>query len=187
MSFETVDVGSYGLYAVSRPTGITGIHTEPNHWSEPYRRDVFNRYTIIGIQNYNPSAKISEKNLVQAVYGSVSGADTIDLSLLLSDQNMTTLVRSGIKVNTSQTKTTVTREEALSVFVRSYEIMNNTVIELDNTIYNRIRNDRNINSSYYTNLTKAATLGLISDTSTIRPKDTMTYGEFYTIWSRTLR
>ncbi|VDN47881.1 conserved exported protein of unknown function [Petrocella atlantisensis] len=187
MSFETADVGSYGLYAVSRPTNIPGIHVAPAHWSEPYRRDVYSRYTINGIQNYDPNGKISEKNLVQAVYGSVTDTDTIDLSALLSDQNMTTLLRSGIKTNESQTKTTVTREEALSVFVRGYEIMNNTVIELDNTIYNRIRNDRNINSAYYTNLTKAATLGLISDTSTIRPKDTMTYGEFYAIWSRSLR
>lgn len=186
MMFETSDIGSYGLYVIERTTAVSGSNTDTNHWSETYRQDVYGQISISGLISYNPSSKVTEKNMIWAAYGSAMGEHSIDLSASLSGATMTTIQRAGLKSNTSQTNSSITREEAISMFVRAYEIANGKVIQVDMSTYNTVVSNSQISSSYKTAIAKAHAIGLITNLSTIRPKESMTYGEFFTVWSRSL-
>lgn len=186
MEFNTSDVGSYGLYVIDRPVSVSGTNKEPSHWSEKYREDVYGQFTVTGLETYNPSANVPEGSVVQSVYAMVTDEDGVDLSGMFSQSVMTTIMRSGLKNNTSQTEKSITREEVISMFVRAYEIKNSEVVSVDVNIYKEIQSDGTIGNMYYGDLAKAYTIGLISDANNIRAKEAMTYGEFFTVWSRTM-
>jgi hypothetical protein len=113
-------------------------------------------------------------------------ADAINLADSMTAQEMKTLYRSGVKGNESQSKSSMTREEAISMFVRVYEIRNSVVVPVDTKVVNQIKLDKNISSSYYNSLAKATKIGMISNVKAIRGKDGITYGEFFTIWSKAM-
>lgn len=185
MMFETADIGSYGVYVEDHTTELAG-NQNPSHWSEGYRQDVFSQITVSGLNVYNPDAYVSEKNVVQAVYGTAMDDTTIDLSASLTSGEMTTVMRAGLKNDTDQTDGTIARMEAIAMFVRAYEIINELSVPVESAAYNTVLADSTISGAYKTDITKAYSIGLISDLNNVRAGDAMTYGEFFTIWSRAL-
>ncbi len=186
MNFETANVGTYGLYTYDRSTTVTGTNLAPSHWSEPYRKDVYGQFTISGTIGYDPAAKVAEKAVIQATYGTVLDADQIALDKRLDQIDLLTLQRSGIKANTSQDKATITRQEAISMFVRTYEITHGTSVPVNATDLAAVKAQSGVSSTYAVNLAKAKVIGLVSDITSLRPNDSLNYGEFYTLWSRVL-
>lgn len=185
MMFDTADVGTYGLYVIDKETAVEQ-NQNPSHWSESYRMDVYSQIRVDGLNVYNADSYVSEKNTVQAVYGTAMAMPTIDLSDSLSSSEMTTLNRAGLKNDTDQTDGTITREEAIAMFVRAYEIRNDVAVDVVQGTYSTIVNNSQISAEYKTALAKAHNIGMISDLNNIRPKDAMTYGEFFAVWSRAL-
>jgi len=186
MVFDTWDIGSYGVYLVERSTAVTGSNQTPNHWSEKYRQAVYKQVGVKGIANYNPEKAVTGQALLQAVYGLVAKVDSIDLSNHLSNQQMTTLERSGLKQGVGQQDLKVSREAAISLFVRSYELLKGKALPLSTKVVQQIQINNQINARYKKAIGQAKGIGLIHDLETLRPKDTLTYGEFFTLWSKVM-
>ncbi|MBC7958386.1 MAG: hypothetical protein H7X94_00840, partial [Vallitaleaceae bacterium] len=91
------------------------------------------------------------------------------------------------KNNASWTKSQITREEAISMLVRSYEILNDEVIQPTSTATFAAKNNASIGPSYKNALAKAATIGMISKISNVKPKDSLTYGELFVMWSKLIK
>lgn len=182
MAFDTPVVGTYGLFAYDRPTAAAG-NTNPAHWSENARKAVYEAFTIKGLSGYNPDGKVSEKAMVQAVYGTVMKQPAVDLSGRLTGAEMTSLVRSGIKGDSGQGDGTISREEAIGMFARASEIKDGIIVNVTPAQLSAVRS-AGASDTHSVNVAKAVAMGLISDTSGLRPGDALTYGEYFTLWSK---
>ena len=184
MAFDTSTIGSYGLYVFDRETTVSG-NTSPNHWSETYREAVYGAISVEGLSNYNPEARVSESAVVQAVYGTVMDAPVIDLTEALIGTEMQTLQRAGIKEDTDQTQDAISREEAISMFARTLEIVEGETTTVTSTMLAEAA-AAGVGVSYRVNVAKAKAQGLITDYSNLRPKESLKYSEYFTLWSRVL-
>ncbi|PKM95312.1 MAG: hypothetical protein CVU84_06440 [Firmicutes bacterium HGW-Firmicutes-1] len=182
MSFKTAKVGVYGGYVLEDVNA--SLSTDKAHWSEVARKLVTSQYSIKGLSNYNANSKITEAKLINIMYNITLGKKEINLDDYISKDIMTALKSSKIKTNDSSSKAQVTREEAISMFTRAYEIINDQSIVPSNTTTNAVSKNANISSAYKASMAKAATIGLVSSLDTARPKDTITYGEVFAIWSK---
>ena len=188
MYFETPYIGSYGLYTIDRSTAVTGVSGTTSHWSEPYRQAVYEQFSLVGMSGiYDPSAKVSEKAVIWSNYGTIKDMDTIDVTGTLDATTMTTLQRAGVKTNSSQSKASITREESIAMFVRTYEITHKITLPVDSNTRNAIAGVSGVDSVYVEALTKAKAVGLLSDVSSIRPDDALTYAEWFTLWSKVIQ
>ena len=183
MVFNTWDIGSYGIYNIERVTEIPD-NRNASHWSENNRKAVYSNYTINGLYNYDPEGNVTGRNILQAIYGLVAKEDTINLSNQLDSQKMITLERSNLKQGVNEKEEWVSREMAISMFVRSYELLHSKIITADLLTYNQALDDIQIASEYKKSMAKAKEIGLISTLENLRPKDKLRYGEFFTLWSR---
>jgi len=184
MSFDTSKVGVYSGYVIE-DSGV--FSTNQGHWSETYRKLVASEYTIKGLMNYYPDSAISESQLINVMYAVAIGQNTVDLNGYITKDMMTALKNSRVKLNESSAKTQVTREEAISMFTRVFELINEDVIEPSTASTNAANNNRNISSAYKLGMAKAATAGLISSIDQSRPKDALTYGELFALWSKLIQ
>jgi hypothetical protein len=94
------------------------------------------------------------------------------------------MVASGIKSNSSKSKSYITREEALSMFVTAYEAKEGSEVKVNSYLLNIINKNRSISNTYKRNIAKAYSLNLISDINNLRPKEALKYGEMFAIWSK---
>lgn len=186
MVFETPYIGTYGLFVVDRQTAVAGSNSNPTHWSEAYRKEVYTKYAISGIKDYNPEGLANEKMLLNAAYGSAMKQTTIELAKTLDATTLTTINRSGLKQGTSQSLTKIERQEAISTFVRVYELVHQTKVAVDTKLVASLKNS-GVSSQYLESMAKAKSLGLISDLTTIRPKDAIKNGEFFTLWAKAIK
>lgn len=185
MIFETAQLGSYGLYTYDRSGSMEG-HQNTTHWSETFRKDIFSQITIEGLSNYNPEAQVSEKAMVQATYGTVMDLPNIDLTESLDQQSLKTMLRAGIKDDVSQTGTSISREEAISMFVRTAEIVGGQTVAITVDDLSAAQNVSGVDGAYAVAIAKAKVMGLVTDLKTLRANDALTYGEYFTLWSRAL-
>ncbi len=180
MSFDTARVGVYSGYVVDNST----IASDKTHWSLPYRKDVMLDYTIQGLTNYNPNNKVSETKMINVIYPLAQNLNEIDLNAVVTKGIMTDLKYAKIKTNDSSSKTQITREEAISMFVRTYEILHETTIQPTAAALKAVSGDASIGATYKGAMAKAVTVGMISKTNGSRPKEALTYGELFALWSK---
>jgi hypothetical protein len=194
MNFNTSKIGSYGLYIQSRPMTIQNTDTSGKttstvarpHWSESFRQNVAKTFTLDGLGSYNAEANVRESVAIQSIFGYITGQPTIKVSEPVSSSTLKTLQASGVKKDGTSNDATMTREEAFAMFVRGYEIVNDTVITPTPEALAKVNAVATISTVYKQEMAKAATLGLISDINASRPKDALKYGEFFAIWSKAL-
>lgn len=182
MSINTSRIGTYAVNI----TETDVYSTNWNHWSEMYRRDITSKYAINGLGSpYNPNGLVKETQVINIIYNTVSNNNIFDINGYIPSNIMRTMINSGIKINSSKNKNTISREEVLSMFVRAYEIKKGDTVNINNNILSKINKDKTVGSSYKRDIAKAVSLGLISDVNNIRPKDSIKYGELFCIWSLT--
>ena len=186
MTFETANIGTYGVYAYNRSTVVDGINTNPNHWAEDEREVVYSEYGIEGLESYFPDVSVSQTVVVQAIHGMVMGERTIDLSGRLSSSELQTMERAGILETTEQHGGTIERQEAMHMFVRAYEMMNRNDVSYSQDTLAQVQALGGVDGDYAISLAKALNQGLIVDVNDIRPTDALDYGEFFALWSRTI-
>ncbi|PKM51557.1 MAG: hypothetical protein CVV02_06375 [Firmicutes bacterium HGW-Firmicutes-7] len=182
MTFKTSRIGVYNGYVIENTN--SSYIANKSHWSEVYRNLVIANYSIKGLNNYNADHKITEEKLINIVYAIIAGKKEVDLDGYISKDIITALTSSKTKTNLSTTKTQITREEAISMFVRAYEIINEETIIPSNTTINAVNRNANISSGYKASMAKASTIGMISSLEQARPKDAITYGEVFAVWSK---
>ncbi len=182
LSFKTAKIGTYGAY-VAEDTVVSAV---PGHWSEVYKNQVLSSYTLAGFNSYYPDSRPTEARIIQIAYGIATGASTINLEGNISNEMMNSLVKAKIKTNTSTTKSQISREEAINIFTRLYELKNEELIIPSEANLRIANNNANISSEYKSGFAKAATIGIITSIDQSRPKDALTYSELFILWSRIL-
>lgn len=180
MTFNTSKLGTYGIYLSE---GSSSNVVNKAHWSESYRKDILSKYTINGLDNYNANNKVKEAEIINIIYDIVVKDKVIDINEYVSKEKTKVMSTSGIKQNESKNQSTITREETISMFVRAYEIKNDTTVKPDSNAMKRINSNNNISSKYKNDIGKAVSLGLVSDVNNVRAKDAIKYGELFCIWS----
>lgn len=182
ITFKTSKLGAYGAYVLeSRNQNIV---LENGHWSEKYREDVFEKYNIEGLDHYDPENKVSEQAIINIIYSMITNERNIDLDAYISNSITNILKQAGVKENISKNQKTITRQEAINMFVRAYEIMNEETITIDSIILSEVNADKTISNQYKKGIAKAAIIGLVSDVSKVRADDPINYAEIFTIWSK---
>ncbi len=181
MKFDTAKVGTYGVVIYDRETEVTG-NTKPNHWSESYREQVYENYSVEGLVTYSPDAAATRVAFLQGIYGTLMDADAIDLTDSLSSQERQTLVRAGV-VSTDLTSGGISRAEAIAAFGRATEIYQGTQVSLSDSDIAEAR-VAGYSGDLGENIAKAKALGLISSVNNLRPNEALSYGEFFTLWAR---
>lgn len=186
VTFETAKLGGLGVYAYNRTQNVVGSNTAVNHWSEAARKEVYSQFTVKGNDAYNAEASVTEKAVGQAVYNAVLGNTVVDINQSLTSSQIQTLIRADITGDTDLRSGTIDRQAAISMFVRAYELVEGTTIDVSQSTLDQVKKVSGLNSSYEVRLAKAVEEGLISDVSDIRPTEKLKYGEYFTLWSRLL-
>lgn len=182
VTFSTGALGVYGLYITDY---VKNDPVKPTaHWSEKYRKEVIGNYKLEGISNYNPDNKISEQSMLNIMYGILAEDRTIDVNEYIDKNELRQLTISDITKTGTSDKSTVSREAGINMFVRTYEIINDTVVNSDSNILSNIDKDNSIKDIYKESMAKAIKLGLVNKISDVRAKDNMTYGEMFYFWSK---
>lgn len=181
ISFDTGTLGTYGVYITDYDN--KDLVKNSTHWSEKYRKEISRAFNIEGIdKDYNPQDTITSQQMLNIMYGIITSSRTIDIDGYISKDKVRQLEASKVKVAQTLNQEKISREEAISMFVRAYEIKNSKAIQYN--MNQNILNNTNINTLYKENITKANEIGLISDLNNIRPKDKLTFGEMFTLWSK---
>lgn len=184
-TFTTAKMGTYGTYILNtNPTSTVVATGQTTHWSEPYRQKINGLYTLKGFGTYNPTTKVTEKALGNILYGAISGESIIDVAASLPADKTNALYRAGVKPNTTYSGTTTSRESAVAMFVRAYEIKQDTKIVPTAAALAAANKDTKVGTAYKQAVAKAITLGFVANSSKIRAKDAITYGEVFSIWSK---
>lgn len=184
VTFNTGSLGVFGLYITDQEKMDTVTPTVPTHWSEAARKEIAGKYKISGLDNYNPDNNITENQMLNIMYGVLTEERNIDLAKYIDKNTMRHLTNSGISKTGTHDKSTVSREAGFNMFVRTYEIKNDKSIKYDSNVLSKLKQDSTINSAYKESIAKAIKLGLISNANDIRAKDSMKYGEVFSIWSK---
>lgn len=162
VAMHTAIVGQYGLFKSESKVADQG------HWSDTYRQAVSKVYNITGYeQGYTGDKKVESNAIQQLVSSLVNESKDIDLSESLDDRSIKQLQRAGI-LPTKQLSGSVNRYDAISMLVKTYEIMQGEPIETPGGLNN------NQELSY-----KAGTAGFIQGETIERPNDSLTYGEMF--------
>jgi len=179
---KTSNIGSYGAYIKENSSEIQS--SKPSHWSESARASIDAKYTVIGLNAFDPNDRVSENEMINIVYSMVKEEDTIDVERYISKEQLNALYYSGIKVDTSKDGSSINREEAINMMIRAAEIRGNYQLDTDEKVLSFVNSNSSIDDAYKEALAKAVTSGMISDMNQIRAKDPLTYGELFTLWSK---
>lgn len=182
MSYKTSKLGTYGGYVLDSLN--TGITSDKGHWSESMRKAVTTEYNFTGLTPYNPGAKVTETELINIVYGLLLDRKNINLDDYITNNVSSALLYSGITKTESVNRKQLTREEALSILTRTYEIVNDEIIIPSSTLSAAVNKNTSIGGTYKVALAKAAQAGLIGNVEKVRPKDAITYGELFAVLSK---
>lgn len=184
VTFSTGSLGVFGVYVTDQDK-IDEV--QPNiktHWSENARKEIANKYNISGLDDYDPNSNVTEKQMLNILYGVLTDERTIDMNKYIDKNTIRQLTNSGISKKGTSDKKTISREDGFNMFVRTYEIINDKTVKYDKDVLNNIQNDSTVGSEYKESVAKAIKLGLISDARNIRAKDSMKFGEMFSVWSK---
>ncbi len=118
-TIATRDLGAYGVYMQDGSAEIRP--SQLNHWSNPYKQDIDNKYTVLGLDGYNPNAVVSENALINIVDGMIRNATTIDVNAFITTNQLNSLFYSGVK-RIDKDRQSVTREEAIAMILEAVDV-----------------------------------------------------------------
>lgn len=192
---ETQNLGAVGAYLLSGSTEVKPLDFE--HWSDVYRKQLDDSLTILGLEWYEPSDKVSENEVLNATYYHVTDAKKIDLKEPINNSKMNALIYSGIMESASKDKATIDRQKVISMMMRASDKKANrtdayytrfsdkkAISKGSISIEQTIMNDAGIDAVYKQDIIHAVKAGILSDPRNIRGKDDVKYGEFLAIWAR---
>jgi hypothetical protein len=179
---STKDLGSFGVFLMEGSSEI--VSSKKSHWSEPSKAIIDDLYTVSGLTNYNPDGKVTEDQYMNIIYSMISGDEVIDVTKYISNEQLDALYYAGVKTDRSKSASTINREEAISMMMRTLEIRDNLKLTTDSNMLAKVNADNQIDKVFKDNIAKAATIGLVSDLSTLRPNDGLSYGEMFALWAK---
>ncbi len=143
-------------------------YTSPRgHWSDKYRNEISSQFALKLPANYNPEARASKKNVLNAFYGAIDGSGEIDLDKNLGKDERNTLKRAGL-LEGSLGEQTITRGEVFKMAVKAYEMKNGVQA-----------------SGNYVD--KAYDYGILADRNKLRASSAVKNGELLAILSRFIK
>lgn len=181
-TMSTKNLGAYGVFIQDKSTEIAP--NQSKHWSNPYKQRIDNKYTVLGLQSYNPDAVVSENALINIVHGMIKKSDTIDINAYITRSQLESLYYSGVKKNMNKNSSYVRREEAIAMILEAIDVREGYGFIANEQILRRINQNTAIAKEYQLAIAKAATENLVSDVSNLRPKDHITYGELFALWAK---
>lgn len=179
---STRNIGSYGVFLTEGSKEI--VSTKPSHWSEAYKKVIDDKYTVLGLEGYNPDGKIPENQFINVCYSLITENKTIDVTRYISTQQLNELYYAGIKTDTSKGQSSISRQEAIAMMMETIELREGQNIKADTSLLTAVNNNGAVNNAYKEAIAKAATIGLVSDLNALRPSDGLTYGEFFALWAK---
>ncbi len=138
------------------------------HWSRKYLEDIKKKYDIKGMTSYIPESFASHKNVVNSIFAVLDNALEIDFEKNLKRADINTLIRSGILNGNKLSDGTISKKDALEMFVKAYEI--------------KYGNESNGDL-----VKKAHDYGLISSVNNFKAYDAIKRSEMITILSRLIK
>jgi hypothetical protein len=181
-TISTRNLGAYGVYMQDGSSEIRP--TQLNHWSNPYKQDIDNKYTVLGLNGYNPNAFVSENVLINIVDGMIRNANTINVDAFITTNQMNSLYYSGVKKNRTKDRQSVTREEAIAMILEAIDVREGYGFRASAQDLAIVNGNASINPEYRPAIAKAVTENLIADVSNLRPKANITYGELFALWAK---
>lgn len=178
----TKNIGSYGVFLMEGSNEIKS--SVPTHWSESYKAKIDDKYTVLGMTGYNPNSYVKEDEFINIVYHLVKKQDEIDVSQYVSSEQLKSLYYAGIKTDESKGATTLNREEAVAMMMRTLEIRDKLTLAADVNKIALVNSNAQIDTKYRDLIAKAATIGLVSDLNALRPNDKLTYAELFALWAK---
>lgn len=179
--FHTTEMGVYGLYSGREALGTTKANS---HWSEPYRRKVVAQMSFIGLESYSPNKQVSAQAFYNAVYAGVTDAKEIDFGADIAGDKKRTLVNSGMMSANTYLDGNISRMNAFTAFVKSYEMLTDDKLSYQSARVSQVAKRHKISQVEAITLLKAESAGLLSDVNQANPKQTLKYGEFFTVFSK---
>jgi len=179
---NTKNIGSYGVFLMEGSNEIKS--SIPTHWSEIYKAKIDDMYTVIGMTGYNPNGYVKEDEFINIIYNLVKKEEEIDVSAYVSNNQLSALYYAGIKTDKTKGATTLNREEAIAMMMRTLEIRDKLTLAADINKISIVNSNGQIDSIYKDLIAKAATIGLVSDLNTLRPNDKLTYAELFALWAK---
>lgn len=169
-----VDVAdnSYLVYSTAY-TGLNALYqrtVESSHTNSTYAMNqLASAYNITGLgSTYSKNTNVRASEYVSLILGLSLNRNGIDLTSGASTDDYTKAKIAGLYISNSRTN--VSKEQALAGVVKLYELKNRYQIKSSNLSFD------NVSSSYKEAASKAYAIGLIEDTL-VNPQGTITYGE----------
>jgi hypothetical protein len=181
-TIATRDLGAYGVYMQDGSAEIRP--NQLNHWSNPYKQAIDNKYTVLGLDGYNPNAAVSENILINIVDGMTRNANTIDVNAFITTNQMNRLYYSGVKKNRTKDRPSVTREEAIAMILEAIDVREGYGFRASAQDLAIVNGNTAINPEYRPAIAKAVTENLVADVTNLRPKANITYGELFALWAK---
>ncbi len=179
---STRNLGAYGVYLTGNSSEIQSVN--PRHWSEPYKEAIDDKYTITGLEKYNPINPISENEWLNIIDAIVTDKADFDVQAYISQAQLNSLMYAGIKMDTTSGASTISREEGIHMLVMAMEIKTGTQIPVSTSINNAVAARADILPQNRQGIAKAVASGLVTDLNSLRAKDALTYGEGFALWAR---
>jgi len=179
---STTNIGSYGIFLMEGSSEIQS--SVPSHWSEQYKKTIDSMYTVLGMNGYNPNLTIKEDEYINILYSLVKGEEEINVAKYISNEQLNALYYAGIKSDKTKGRSSLNREEAIAMMMRTIEIRNDITLAANTTMIATVNSNGLIDSQYKSLIAKAATIGLVSDISKLRPNDKLTYAELFALWAK---
>lgn len=179
---STKNIGSYGVYLMEGSSDIKS--TKVTHWSESYKNKVDSLYTVSNLTGYNPDSAVPENTYINIIYGIVSKNKVIDVKQNIGNDQLNALYYSGIKIDKTKDAASLNREEAIAMMMRAFEIRENMTLAPDATMLKKVNANTQVDAVFKEMVAKAATIGLVSDITKLRPNDKITYGEMFALWAK---
>ena len=183
--FKTMDLGSYGLYSAVNALIGQPVLTPAPHWSEAYRSKVMAHMALKNLGAYNPNQAIRGQAFYNGIYSGVSQSNEIDFNGDIAGDKKRTLVNSGLMPSSANLDGTVSRMDAFTAFVKSYEMIQDVRLPYDKNRVAAVAGAQGISREQAITLLKAENAGLLSNIAQAAPRRTISYGEYFTLFSKT--
>ncbi len=139
-----------------------------SHWSRKYLEDLNKKFDLKGMPAYYPESFASHKNVVNGIFSIINDDLTIDFEKNLKRDDRMALMRAGILKQNKLSDGTISKIDAIEMFVRAYEVKYGYESDADL-------------------VSKAYEYGLISSVSNFRASDAIKRGEMIAILARLVK
>lgn len=183
--FQTRDLGKYGLYSGTNALVGQPIIHQGGHWSEVYRNKVASHMAFKNLGYYDPNQSILGQAFYNGLYAGVKNEREIDFTGNIFGDKKRTLVHSGLMPDNVNYDGSVTRMQAFTAFVRAYEMSQDSRLSYDKNRVAALAASQGLSTEQAITLLKAEQAGLLSSVHQAAPNRGLSYGEYFTLFSKT--